>query len=277
MKDYYEILGVDKNATEQEIKKAFRKKAHQYHPDKKNGNEAKFKQVNEAYQVLSNPQKRKQYDQFGSGFNQQTGSGQGFSGFDFDFDFGQAETGFSQFSGGAFDLGDIFKDFFNQAFKRGSDVGLDIEIDFKEAILGTFREINVPQGKLNIEIPPGIESGQRVKVAGQGEPGQSGYAPGDLYVRIYVKEDPNFKRENNDIVYQQDISFTQAALGDKIKVPTLEGEQEVKIPPGIQNKGRIRLKGKGVPGKGDQIIEVNVKVPRRLSRKQKQILKELDL
>lgn len=273
MSNYYNILGVSQDASQKEIKKAFRKKAHKFHPDKDGGDEKKFKKVNEAYQVLSDPKKRQQYDKFGRTFGQgQAGGGQRRGGFNF-----SQGGGFSQFGGQQFDLGDIFKNVFGKAFYRGQDVRLDIEIDFEEAVKGTSRDLNVPQGSLNINIPAGIRSGEVLRVPGQGGEGKEGYPSGDLYVKVHVKEDDRFSREGNNIIYQLPITFTQAALGGKVTVPTLDAEEEIKIPAGVQTGERIKIKGQGVAGKGDQLVEVKVETPKRLSRKQKKMLKEMDI
>ena len=281
MKDYYQILGVSKNATQGEIKKAFHKMAHKYHPDKQGGDEQKFKEINEAYQILSNAKKRQQYDDFGNPFNgSQFNNANNQSGFDFDFDFMSnkrtGQGGFSNFSDFS-NLDDILRNIFGQAFYHGKDIVIDIEITFKASIQGTSRDINLPQGKLNIVIPAGIHSGEEIRIPGQGERGAKNYPSGDLYVRVYVKKDRRFDREEDNIVYKQSVSFTQAALGDKIKVPTLDGDVEIKVPAGIQSGERIRLRNKGVAGKGDELIEVIVKTPTRLSREQKRLLEQLNL
>lgn len=361
-KDYYNILGVDKGASQEEIKKAFRKKAHEYHPDKANGDEAKFKEINEAYQVLGNEQKRKQYDQFGSAFQNGQAGGGGFGGFE----------GFSGFSNGADgfninmdDLGDIFGgmgDIFGfgggrsgRRQSRGADIQTILTIDFMEAVFGAEKEIKLKkavvcdkckgngaepgskietcktcggaghvtkvqrtilgnmqvqttcsdcqgEGKtydkkcskcggsgiaqeivnLKVKIPAGINNGETIRLSGQGEAGQKGASAGDLYIKIRVNSDKNFRREGYDIHTTKEVSFTQAALGDKIEVETVEGVVKLKIPEGTQSGTVFKLKGKGVEklqgrGKGDHFIEIKIRTPKNLSRKQKDLLKELDL
>ncbi len=356
-KDYYDILGVGKSASEDEIKKAFRKLAHEHHPDKKSGDEKKFKELNEAYQVLSNSEKRKQYDQYGQTFEQAQASGQGgFGGFS------QGQGGFG--SGGVNfdfgDLGDIFGDFFGgrsrtgtktQRQKRGLDMETQITLTFREAVFGVEKEIDLtknvncskcsgagaePSTKiiqcasckgtgqvvrsmgfgigfsqtcaecqgvgeryekscskchgagivrerkaLLVKIPAGIESGQSIRLSNEGEAGWRGGKAGDLYVTVRVSPDPKFQREEFDIITEQEISFSLAALGGKIDTETLDGDIELKIPEGIQSGTRLRLRSRGVPhlqekGRGDHLVEIIVKTPTKLNRHQKKLLEELD-
>ena len=349
MRDPYEVLGVSKNATEDEIKQAFRKLALKYHPDKNKGNkeaEEKFKEIAQAYEILSDPQKRKQYDNYGfagvEGFGEQggfSGSG-GFSGFDF-------EDIFS-------DFGDIFGDMFgfsrrrssNRA-RRGRDILYDLDITVKESVLGANKKITITkrevcdvcggtgakpgsgkqvcptcngtgqlrqsrgffsiattcpqchgegeiikerctkcngtgtitkQKTLNIKIPPGIDDGARLKVSGEGEAGQRGGPSGDLYVAIHIKKDPIFERVDENIYTTANISFPEAALGTEILVPTIDGKKvKMKIPAGTESGKVFRLKGYGAPhlggyGKGDLLVKVNIKVPKKLTQKQKELL-----
>lgn len=362
-KDYYDILGVGKDASPEEIKKAFRKKAHEFHPDKKGGNEAKFKEVNEAYQVLGNTEKRKQYDQFGTTFDQ-TGQ-QGFRWEDFG-------AGFDPFRQGGFrseninfdfgDLGDIFGDFFGMGQKtrtkarrvtKGDDLEMEIEVDFREAVFGAEKTLELyktvtcdncegtgakpgtkiitcsvcrgsgqvdqiqrtilgqirtrsvcpecqGEGKtysekcphcrgtgiikanrrVKVKIPAGINHRQSIRLSGEGEAGAKGGPAGDLYLSIRISPDSEFRRDGDDILTQAEISFAQAALGDKIKINTLEGEGYLKIPAGTQSGKVFKLKNKGVPhlhsrGRGDQLVEVIVKIPQKLSRRQRELLEEL--
>lgn len=350
-KDYYKILGVDKGASQDEIKKAFRKKAHEYHPDKATGDEAKFKEANEAYQVLSNEQKRAQYDQFGSDFA--NGAGGGFGG----FDAGGMNINMD-------DLGDIFGglgDMFGfggggrsrTRSRVGSDIQLILDIEFNEAVFGTEKEIsfqkkvkcdhckgngaepgtkidtcktcggtgrvtrvqrtmlgnmqvqatcNDCQGegktysqkcskcggsgvsietvKLKVKIPAGIDTGEVIRLTGQGEAGERGAAAGDLYLKANIKPAQGFVRDGYDIKSKSEINFAQAALGDKIDVETVDGSVKLKIPVGTQSGTIFRLKGKGVTklrgtGRGDQMVEVIVVTPTDLNRKQKGMLKEI--
>jgi molecular chaperone DnaJ len=344
-KDYYEVLGVDKSANEEDIKRAFKKAALKYHPDRNPDNkeaEEKFKEINEAYQVLSDSEKRQRYDQFGTAdFN-----GQGFGGFD-GFDFG----GFGGF-------GDIFSDIFGGGFssrnknapRKGADLEYDLSLTFEEAVFGCEREIsvtrrekcetcsgtgakpgtsaktcskcggtgqirvqrNTPLGtiatqstcdmcggkgktieepcpscrgvgkerktrKVSINIPAGVDTGNVMPLRGQGEAGENGGPPGDLYINIRVAPHKTFKRQGFDIHMETHISFAKASLGTEIKVPTVDGDVTYKIPAGTQPGTVFRLKGKGVPrvnsaGRGDHYVKVIVDVPKTLNDKQKEAL-----
>ncbi len=343
-RDYYEILGVRRSASSEEIKKAYRKLALKYHPDRNPGDkeaEEKFKEASEAYQVLSDPERRAQYDRFGHAAFEQGGAGCG--GFDF-----SASTFEDLF-------GEIFGEFFGTSGKRsrsrarrGEDLRYDLEISFEEAAFGTEKTIQVPrlascdacrgrgtkdgaeratcptcrgvgqvryqqgfftiaktcgqcagQGTiirdpcrvcggsgvvqktraLNVRIPAGVDTGTRLKLSGEGEVGRGGGPPGDLYVVLRVREHPLFRREGVDVLCEVPISFTQAALGAEIEVPTLEGKVKLKIPAGTQSGTVLRLRGKGVPelqghGRGDQLVRILVEVPRKLSQKQRELLEE---
>ncbi|MFZ5649690.1 MAG: molecular chaperone DnaJ [Bacillota bacterium] len=345
-RDYYEVLGVSKQASADDIKKAFRKMARQYHPDAnpdKKDAEEKFKEIAEAYEVLSDPEKRAGYDRFGhAGVN-----GQGFGGFEGGF------GGFSDFGG----LGDIFEMFFGgsrarRGPERGADLRVDMEISFEEAAFGLEKDIKVPRNEecgtcggtgaspgtkpqacpacngsgqiqyaqntpfgrivqsrtcdrcrgagkviekpcptchgagqvrktrsIHVKIPPGVDSGTRLRVSGEGEAGSRGGPRGDLYVYIHVKTHRFFRREGNDVIVEVPVSFAQAALGDEINVDTLDGEAKVKIPEGTQSGSVLRLRGRGMPdlhghGRGDQIVRVKVVTPTRLTDKQKSLLME---
>jgi molecular chaperone DnaJ len=344
-RDYYEVLGVSRDASQEEIKKAYRKLARQYHPDvnKAPDAEAKFKEAKEAYDVLSDEQKRATYDRFGHvDPNQGMGGGGGFNGADF---------------GG---FGDLFDMFFGgggqrrnpNAPQRGSDLQYNLTIEFKEAVFGKEMDIHIPrtetcdtchgsgakpgthpetcpvcrgtgqqevvqntafgrivnrrvcsncngQGKIvkekchtchgtgkvkrqrtiHIKIPAGVDDGAQLRVSGEGEAGSRGGPPGDLYVVIRVKPHDFFEREGDDIYCEVPLTFTQAALGDEIEIPTLTEKVKLKIPPGTQTDTYFRLKGKGVPrlrgyGQGDQHVKVVVVTPTNLNEEQKELLRQ---
>jgi len=355
-KDYYKILGVEKNASKEEIKKAYKKLAKKHHPDlNKEDKEAehKFKEVSEAASILGDDDKRKQYDQFGTTYDKFAGHGFDFSDFGFD-------------SGGSnFDLGDLFEGLFSGGFggfggrrrsgpRRGSDLRYDMEITLEDAAFGASKEITVPRlekcakcdgtgahsksdivecpecegrgmyrktqrtpfgmfsttttcgkcrgaGKyikeeceecdgtgvvrkvrsIKINIPAGAEEGTNLRVTGQGEAGEKGSASGDLYVVLHEKEHDEFEREGNDIRIGVPISFSKAAIGGDIEVPTLKGKATLKIPSGTQPGTVFRMKGKGIPslhgyGTGSELVEVTIRVPTKISKKQKQCLDDFD-
>ena len=336
-KDYYEILGVERNASPEDIKSSYKDLAFKYHPDRNPGDkdaEERFKEINEAYQVLNDRDKRARYDSFGH----MSGDGMG---------------GFSGF-------GDLFGDLFDDVFtggmgrrsraRQGESLRYDLEVDFDEAAFGTQKEIKVRKRKLcdecsgsgaavggesicdrcggrgsiafsqgpfsisqscpscggsgkiitnpckscrgsgllhtekmvQVNIPAGISSGMRLVIRGEGEPGEQGGPPGDLYIQVMVREHPIFTREGNDIVCEFPISFTQAALGDEVDVPILKGTTKMKIPAGTQPGQTFRLKGKGLVdvesrSLGDQYVMVKVVIPQKLTKKQKETLKEFAL
>ncbi len=355
-KDYYNILDVDKGASQDEIKKAFRKKAHIYHPDKQTGDEAKFKEANEAYQVLGNEQKRKQYDQFGA-------AGMGGQGF------GGGQGGFGGFGGqegmniNMDDLGDMFGDIFgfgggrsrSRKPSRGEDLQVMLNISFDEAVFGVEKDIEITKNvscthcggeggepgskvsscktcngtgrvvkiqrtilgsmqveamcddcagegktfeqkctkcrgrgimmdkvKLTVKIPAGINTGESIRLTGQGEAGESGVQAGDLYIKIRVQESSQFERRDYDIYTKQDIIFTQAVLGDKINIATIHGDIVLKIPEGTQSGTIFKLRNKGVQhlngrSQGDHLVEININIPKGISKDQKKKLKELNI
>lgn len=280
-KDYYKVLGISKSATKDEVKKAYRKLAQKYHPDKKDGDEKKFKEVNEAYTILSDDKKRSQYDQFGQTFSNSGGTS-GFEGFDF-----------SQFtnqhrSGGAFefDLNDILGNIFGGGWSRtnkGRDIHKDIEITFKDSILGVLREIVITREKgqtekININIPPGIDSGEMLRYKGKGEPIENGI-PGDLYIRIHVKPHSKIKKEGIHLIMEENIKITESFLGTKKTIETIDDNITVSIPKGIRNGEFLRVKGKGVPitpnRSGDLLIKINIETPKKISRKAEKALETL--
>jgi len=365
-KDYYQILGVAKNATKDEIKKAFREKAHLYHPDKPSGDEKKFKEVNEAYQVLGNDQKRQQYDQYGSTFDQQGGFGGGMNWEDFmrqarqgggatysnvDFDMGDLGDILGEMFGGGFGFGGASRR--RKTTTRGRDIEVDLHLDFKEAVFGTDKiielykliicdkckgngaepgtkitECKTCQGqgsvrsvqrtilgnmqtlttcpdcqgegktyekacskcqgqgrvkekdKIEVKIPTGIDNGMTLKMSGQGEAGIKGGRSGDLYIHVHVKPNPEFKRQGDNILSSAEIDFTTAALGAKVPILTIDGEVNLKIPAGTQSGQVFRLRGKGASkfqrfGRGDHLVEIKVKIPKNLNKKQKELLEKL--
>ncbi len=352
-KDYYKILGVEKNASREEIKKAYKKLAKQYHPDisKEEGAAEKFKEVNEAASVLGSDEKRKQYDQFGSEFVNRGGFGGagGFNGFDSD--------SFRDFS---FNFDDIFENFFggglggfgrrSRSTPRGSDLRFDMEITLEQAAEGfsktvkftknsncdecegrggfdfktcstcngtgrVTRQSRTPFGifqstttcpdcngrgerpgktckkcygegiidqekELEVDIPAGIDEGSQLRIKGEGEAVKGG-TPGDLYLFIHIKQHKYFKRKGEDIFLDARISFTEAALGTEIEIPTIEGNASLKIPSGTQPGTVMRMKNKGMPrihshGRGDQLVKIIVEIPKKLSKKQKSALEEFE-
>ncbi len=277
-KDYYNILGVQKNASQDEIKKAFRKLAHEHHPDKKGGDDAKFKEVSEAYSVLSDEKKRAQYDQFGSNFGNMGGAG-GFNPNDFGFDFSGFQGGFNG-QNVEFDLGDIFSTFFGGGrMRRGKTIRVDIDLSFKESIFGTEKTVRAGgNSSVTIKIPPGVEHGTTLRVAGRGEPLEGGQ-PGDLHVRIYVTPDPRFKKQGMNIVTDAKIALSMSLLGGELLIPTLDGDMTLKIPERVSNGEILRIKGKGVPDergrRGDLYVRVVVDVSKKLSKDARKLVEEL--
>ncbi len=347
-RDYYEVLGVERTASAQDLKSAYRKLAHQYHPDKNPNDkqaEEKFKDISEAYAVLSDEQKRAAYDRFGHA-GVSASSGPGAEGFPFGF--GGFQTG---------NLNDIFGDIFGEVFgagggrrgrgprNRGADLRYNLELSFEEAAFGCETKVRLPrpkrceacggsgsrtgrqsrcpscggsgeqrfqqgffavsrtcarcsgsgtvlaepctvcrgdgrvegQSELSLRIPPGLETGSRIRLEGEGEPGERGGPAGDLYVVVQVRDHPIFKREDQNVVCSVPISFIQAALGAQIDVPTLDGKVQMKIPAGTQTGRVFRLRERGVPSpgghrRGDQLVEVVVETPTHLTRDQRELL-----
>ncbi len=286
MKDYYKTLGVDKNASKDDIKKAFRKLAHEHHPDKNKGEDTKFKEINEAYTTLSDDQKRQQYDTFGSagpsGFNPNQGgfnAQQGFGGFDFSGFARQAQgQGGQSFE---FDLGDIFGEFFGGAQgrrpRKGKNITADIELSFKESVFGIEKELHINKEKIVVTIPSGIENGQGLRVSGKGEEGPGGR--GDLIVRVWVKEDPVFRKEGYNLIMELDLKLTTAILGASIDLETLDGKIELKIPAGTTHNEILRVRQKGVPDergrRGDLLIVTKVNIPKKISKSAQKLIEEL--
>src|ERR1700682_5932015 len=308
-RDYYETLGVPKTAGEDEIKSAFRKLARRYHPDvakDKKTAEEKFKQINEAYEVLSDPEKRKKYDQLGADWNQPGGfqpppgwgpqqPGGGFqqwssgNGGGVEFEFGG--TGFSDFFE-AFFGGGRGQSAFGGGFgrraataERGSDVEADIMVPLEEALHGAKRTISLRRGGSNkvetyqVKIPRGVHEGQRIRLAGQGEAGERGGKSGDLFLRGRLGRHPDFTVEGSDLIHELKIAPWQAALGAEIEVPTLEGSVRLKVPAGTQGGQRFRLRERGLPGvsgkRGDLYVDVQINVPKKLTEREREIWREL--
>lgn len=353
-KDYYQVLGVSKEASQDDIKKAYYKLAHRHHPDK-GGDEKKFKEINEAYQILSDKEKRTQYDRFGRVFE---GAGAE-PGSDFQWAWGKPGTDFEfDFD----DLGEMVEEMFGfggqrarkKDFKKGKDIELGLEISLEDVLKGREKEIflekyiacsrcqgqgaepgtkinecfscrgigevqqikrtffgsftrfatcpeckgegrrpdkpcNVCKGEgrirdresIKIFIPAGVDTNQVIKVEGKGEAGRRGGKPGDLYVRIFVKKHPVFQRKGDDLYIALAISFSQAALGDEIEAPILDAKKILlKVPEGVESGKILRVSGKGIPhfsgyGRGDLYVELIVKTPKKLTKKQKELLEQL--
>lgn len=286
MKDYYKILGVEKNASEEEIKKAFRKLAHAHHPDKSGGNEAKFKEASEAYAVLSDKKKRAQYDTFGQAGPNAGGFQGGFNPQDFGFDF----SGFGNAGFDTGDLGDILSSIFGgRRVRRGRDIAVDIELSFQESIFGAERKVLinsklVKQKEVSINVPPGIDDGQMIRLTGQGELLEGG-VPGDLYVKVHVRKHPYLRKEGYNLIMDSVIKLTEGLLGTEKVINTLDGEITLKIPAGTKHGTILRVKGKGVPhapfqsgqnkSRGDLYVRVSVEFPDKLSKDAKKSVEDL--
>ena len=283
-KDYYEILGIGRSATEEEIKKAYRNLARKYHPDLHPGNkemEARFKEINEAYEVLKDTKKREQYDRFGS------------SAFEPGFEGARTYT----YPGGTvniedlgFDIGgieDIFGDIFDKRARtrkgplRGEDVEYILDIGFEQAIHGTEVRLTINGEKITVKIPAGVKDGSRVRVAEKGKHGTLGGPYGDLYIITKVKPHPYFRREDDDIYLDVPITITEAALGAKVHIPTIDGKAVLVIPPGTHSGQKLGLKGKGAPHikdktRGDQYVIIKIIAPKGLDQKSKNLLEEIE-
>lgn len=314
-KDYYKTLGVNKNASEKEIKSAYRKLARQYHPDvnKDDSNaEEKFKEVNEAYEVLSDPQKRSKYDQLGANWSrwQQAGGRPG------DFDWSQWFGGGVGAPGGQrvrvqygtpenlndlFGGGSPFSDFFTSIFGEmggnprrsrtqaytteqptalnGRDIEHELEISLAEAYRGTTRIINKDGRRLEVKIPAGAKTGTKVRLRNEGNRGLGG--TGDLYLKVKVASDPRFERKGDNLYTDVPVNLYTAVLGGEVRVPTLAGDVKLKIPAGAQNRQKMRLRGRGMPrlkktgDHGDLIVRLDVRLPEKLSAEQRRLFEKL--
>ncbi len=309
-KDYYSILGVPRNATQDEIKKAYRKLALKYHPDRNKGNpqaEERFKEINEAYAVLSDPEKRRQYDMFGAeGFHQRFTQEDIFRNFDFGSIFSEFGLGGDDFisrifggMGGGPGFGGQRRrchqgspfgyDFFSQQGsprpQKGQDVVIEITISLEESVQGAEKlityQLNGKQERVSVKIPPGIEEGKKLRLAGKGQPSPWGGPPGDLYIKIRIAPHPVFRREKNDLYLKRHIKLSEALLGTEISVPTLNGKTlKLKVPPGVQSHTKMRLKNQGIKSltngrKGDMYVEIVVDIPKQLTPEQRKLVEKL--
>lgn len=309
-KDYYKLLGISKTASKDEIKKAYRKLARKYHPDHNPDDktaEEKFKEIQEAHEVLSDEEKRKAYDMFGSAEFRPGGRttwkrpGEEQKGYEYSYnssDFPGFEDIFKDifgFGGGgprrARSRGDSFRDIFSQTTResprKGRDLEYQIEIDFDTAIKGGVRDISISRQrqdgvtteKLSVKIPAGLKTGSKIRVQGKGETGARG-GKGDLYLRVKVKPHPLFKRKNDDIYVEVPVTIYEAALGKNIDVPTIDGTAKVSIPKGVQSGTKLRLKGKGVPNlktkaRGDQYVTIKIAMPDKIDERELKKFEEL--
>jgi molecular chaperone DnaJ len=300
-RDYYEVLGLKKGASVDEVKKAFRKKAMQHHPDKNPGDkkaEEKFKEINEAYCVLSDADKKDKYDKFGfAGVDPNAAfyEGQGGPG---NQDGYQYQT-YGNFNGADFggyqsfsesDFANLFGDLFGSGFakaqrndgpRKGADLQAGITISFEEAAFGTKKQIRLEGKTISVTIPEGIDNGSKISLKGQGLPGTNGGPSGDLFVGINIKPHSKFTRKGADIYTDVPITFTQAILGTSIIVPTLRDKVSYKVPAGTQPDTLFRLKGKGIKDlkskrTGDLYVKVLVKIPTNLTNEQKDLLEKFD-
>lgn len=303
--EYYEILGVAKNATKDEIKKAYRKLALKYHPDKNKGDKAaeeKFKEISEAYAVLSDPEKKQQYDTYGSAnFHQRYSQEDIFRNFDLNdilrqFGFGmgggQQSSGFSSGMGGG-----GFNSFFSHGGmhggcgggchqpEKGQDMTYQITVTLDEVLNGAERSISLrknghPQ-QVSVKIPKGIEEGKKLRLKGKGGPSKNGGPPGDLFLKVEIASHPDFSREGDNLILTKLLNFSDACMGGKVEVETLEGKKfMVKVPSGSVNGGKLRIRGHGLPAgplgeRGDLFVKLAVKVPDELSEEQLQIVEKL--
>ncbi|OGO40497.1 MAG: hypothetical protein A2Z04_05895 [Chloroflexi bacterium RBG_16_57_9] len=308
-KDYYKILGVDKKATEKDIKQAYRKLARKFHPDVNPGDnqaESRFKEINEAHEVLSDPEKRKKYDQFGSEWQQWQRAGNRPQ----DFDWGQwagASPGGNVRYATPEEMEEIlgglggFSDFFQSLFggtrtepgfgtrnrtgfrgRAGQDLEQTVEITLEEAYHGTMRRLQKEGRILEVKIPPGVKTGSKVKMTGEGLPGMGGAPAGDLYLNIEVQPHPNFDRREDDLTIDLPVDLYTALLGDEVKVPTLKGTSVLlKVPPETQNGQTFRLKGQGMPTlrdpkqHGDLFVRIQVQLPKNLSERERDQFRQL--
>ncbi|MCL1979550.1 MAG: J domain-containing protein [Proteobacteria bacterium] len=307
--EYYQILGVAKTATADEIKKAYRKLAVKYHPDKNPGDakaEEKFKEISEAYAVLSDPEKRQQYDTFGSaGFRQRYSQEDIFRNFDLNdilrqFGFSGGFRGGNTFHSSGFRSGggSPFDNIFGQAGMRGGcgggcgpqtvkggDLTYEMTVSLEEVLHGAEKTISLRQDgqsqSVSVKIPKGIEDGKRLRLSGKGAPSSSGGPAGDLYLKIQVEPHPHFMRVDDDLVVEHRIPFSDACLGASLEISTLEGKKfNVKVPAGVQQEAKLRIKGHGLPSgpighRGDLLVKIAVRIPKTLTPEQEAAVKAL--
>jgi len=305
-KDYYQLLGVSRAASPQEIKKAYRKLALKYHPDRNKGDkgaEAKFKEMSEAYAVLSDSEKKKQYDMFGAdGFHKRFTQEDIFRDFDFgsifkEFGFGTGGRGanvFSQIFGGPGQAHYRGGGPFESAYggfggqpqgMRGQDLVYELSVTLEEAATTADKVISYQVGgrheKVSVKVPAGISTGKKLRLSGKGQPGSYGGPHGNLYIQIRVLDHPLFKREGDDLILNREIKFSEALLGTEIEVPTIDKKTlRLKIPPGTQSNAKFRLKGHGMPhmnrsGRGDAYVHVTIAIPKKPNKEQKALAEEL--
>lgn len=292
-RDYYSILGVSRTASADDIKKAYRKLAVKYHPDKNPGDrdaENRFKEINEAYAVLSDPEKRAQYDRFGStGFHQRFSQEDIFRNFDVDDLFKDAGFGtqdiFSRIFGGFRTSAGRGRHGFGFSFPRkGEDYTMEVTVSFMEAYHGTEKTVSYSldgvRKDLKVKIPAGVSTGSKIRIAGKGGPGIDGGPDGDLYLLVTVGLDHQFTREGDDILVEREIPFSDACLGTSLEVPTPDGPKRIRVPAGIRGDTKIRLRGLGFPhlgksSRGDLYVRVGVKVPERLTPRQRELVEKL--
>lgn len=302
-KDYYEILGVSRAASESEIKKAFRKLAREFHPDvakDKKRAEEKFKEINEAYEVLSDAAKRKRYDELGANWKSgaefrpppgwegfrpgrgRSGAGQATEGFEYEF----GGTGFSDFfeqlfgsmggrRGGAAGFGNADE----ETAARGRDVEGDILVTLEEAEHGAVRTVSVRHRSKTethqVKIPAGVTEGQLLRIAGRGEHGSGGGQAGDLYLRVRLARHPDYEVDGHNLIYEAELAPWEAVLGGEISVPTLQGRVQIRIPPGTQSGQKLRVRGRGLGGKGDLFVVTEITVPSQVSDGEKKLWEQL--
>lgn len=291
--DYYKLLGVDRNAKPDELSRAFKKLARQYHPDFNKGDKAKeekFKEINKAYEVLKDPEKRKLYDQFGADFENaqhfQRQPGGGAGGFTFDganFGGGDFSDIFENLFGGGRGAGAGGFGGFQQRPRRGRDVEAELPLTLLEALKGGKRKVTLqmPEGPktLEITVPPGVRDGAKLRLSGQGDPSPNGGPAGDLFLRVRYLPNNQFKVDGTNLQSEVDITPWQAVLGAKVKVPTLEGDVELTIPPGTSSGRKFRLRGKGMGSpaqRGDLFVKTKIEVPTTLTPEEKELWEKLE-